>query len=96
MFTIKNYMEEVVYQQMNIVLEDIEVCKCDKCLKDIAAIALNDLPTKYVVTDKGVLFTKIDALAQQFGIEVTSAIIRAAQIVRGKPLHTKAQDIMKA
>ena len=96
MFVIKNYMEEVVYNQMDSVLVDIEVCKCDKCMKDIAAIALNELPAKYVVTDKGVLFTKIDALQQQFGIEVTSAIIRAAQIVRQRPLHAKGQDVMKA
>ena len=95
MFTIKNYMEEIVFNQMETVLKDVDICKCEKCMKDVAAIVLNALPSKYVVTEKGALFTKIDALQQQFEIGVTSAIIQAAQIVRKRPLHTRAQDVMK-
>jgi len=72
---------------MKSALSGIDVCKCEKCTMDIAAIALNELPAKYVVTDKGVLFSKIDALQAQFEIMVTSAILRAAQIVQKRPLH---------
>jgi len=90
MFNLKNHMEEVVFNQMDTVLQDIQMCKCNKCQMDIAAIALNELPPKYVVTDKGVLFTKIDALQSQFEIGVTSAIIRAALIVRKSPWHETA------
>jgi competence protein ComFB len=84
---LKNHMEEVVFNQMKYVLEDIKVCKCEKCRMDIAAIALNELPPKYVVTEKGVLFSKIDSLQQQFEIGVTAAIIRAALIVKRSPWH---------
>jgi competence protein ComFB len=80
-------MEEVVFNQMKNVLSDIKMCKCDKCRLDVAAIALNELPPKYVVTERGVLFSKIDALKQQFEIGVTAAIIRAALIVRKSPWH---------
>ena len=80
-------MEEVVFYQMKHVLQDIKMCQCDKCQMDIAAIALNELPPKYVVTEKGVLFSKIDALQSQFEIGVTSAIIRAALIVKKSPWH---------
>ena len=96
MYSLKNHMEEVVFNQMESVLNGIDVCKCEKCTKDIAAIALNELPAKYVVTDKGVLFSKIDALQQQFEIGVTAAIIRATQIVQKTPLHDKSQDVIKA
>ena len=81
---------------MKSVLNGLDVCKCEKCSMDIAAIVLNELPAKYVVTDKGVLFSKIDALQQQFDIGVTAAITRAAQIVNKTPLHDKTQDVMKA
>ena len=84
---LKNHMEEVVFNQMSTVLEDIKMCKCDKCQLDIAAIALNELPPKYVVTEKGILFSKIDSLQQQFEIGVTAAIIRAALLVRKSPWH---------
>ncbi len=53
MVQIKNYMEDVVFGQMKEVLADINMCTCEKCLLDVAAIALNDLPPKYVVTEKG-------------------------------------------
>lgn len=96
MFSLKNHMEEVVFNQMKSTLKDVDMCKCDKCMMDVAAIALNELPAKYVVTDKGVLFSKIDALQSQFEVGVTASIMRAAQIVRKVPLHNPSQDKMKA
>ena len=91
MFTLKNHMEEVVFNQMGSILKDMDICRCEKCSMDIAAIALNELPTKYVVTDRGILFSKIDALQQQFEIGVTTTIIRAAQIVQKSPMHDKTK-----
>ena len=88
---LKNHMEEVVFNQMKSVLQDIKMCDCEKCQLDIAAIALNELPPKYVVTEKGVLFSKIDSLQQQFEIGVTAAIIRAALLVRKSPWHDMNQ-----
>lgn len=84
---IKNYMEEIVFNQMKDVLSDINVCTCEKCLLDIAAIALNDLPSKYIVTEKGELYSKINALAQQFEVDVVSAITKAAVLVKRNPRH---------
>ena len=91
MFSLKNHMEEVVFNQMGSVLKDMDICRCEKCSMDIAAIVLNELPAKYVVTDRGVLFSKIDALQQQFEIGVTTAIIRAAQIVQKSPMHERSK-----
>ncbi|RCX09299.1 competence protein ComFB [Anaerobacterium chartisolvens] len=84
---IKNYMEEIVFNQMKEVLSDINVCSCEKCVMDIAAIALNALPPKYIVTEKGELFSKIDSLKQQFEVDVISAITRAAVLVKRNPRH---------
>lgn len=87
MTQIKNYMEEIVFSQMKDILNDINVCTCDKCLLDIAAIALNDLPPKYIVTEKGELYSKINTLGQQFEVDVVSAITKAAVLVKRKPRH---------
>ena len=62
MAQIKNYMEEIVFSSIKEVLDDIKVCSCDKCILDIAAIALNELPPKYIVTEKGELYSKVDSL----------------------------------
>lgn len=84
---IKNYMEEIVFNQMKDVLTDINMCTCDKCLLDIAAIALNDLPPKYIVTEKGELYSKINTLKQQFEVDVIAAITKAAVLVKRSPRH---------
>lgn len=90
---IKNYMEEIVFNQMKDVLADINVCTCEKCLLDIAAIALNDLPPKYIVTEKGELYSKINTLGQQFEVDVVSAITKAAVLVKRRPRHELAGDL---
>jgi len=84
---IKNYMEEIVFNQMKDVLTDINMCTCDKCMLDIAAIALNDLPPKYIVTEKGELYSKINTLKQQFEVDVIAAITKAAVLVKRNPRH---------
>ena len=84
---IKNYMEEVVNMLLDDILKDLNVCKCNKCKMDIAAMALNDLPAKYIVTEKGELYSKINALRQQFEVDVISAIAKAAVLVKRSPRH---------
>jgi competence protein ComFB len=87
MAQIKNNMEEIVFSQMRGILRDINVCNCEKCTMDIAALALNDLPPKYVVTDIGELYSKVNSLEQQFEVDVVTAIIKAAVLVKRKPKH---------
>ncbi|MGI6778178.1 MAG: late competence development ComFB family protein [Acetivibrionales bacterium] len=84
---IKNYMEEIVFNAMKEVLEDINVCTCEKCFMDIAAIALNDLPPKYIVTEKGELYSKLNSLKWQFEVDVIAAITKAAVLVKRSPRH---------
>ncbi|MGE5328906.1 MAG: late competence development ComFB family protein [Deltaproteobacteria bacterium] len=84
---IKNYMEEVVYGFFDEILKDLNVCNCEKCRMDIAAIALNQLPAKYIVTEKGELYSKINTLRQQFEVDVIAAITKAAVLVKRSPRH---------
>jgi competence protein ComFB len=55
-------------------------------------MALNDLPTKYVVSEKGELYTKLNELEQQFEIDVETAIIKAAVIVSRNPKHSVTEE----
>lgn len=89
MYKLKNYMEDVVASTADNILNLMNICKCEKCKTDIMAIALNDLPSKYVVTEIGELYTKVNELEQQFGIDVQTAIIKAALIVGKNPKHEK-------
>ena len=86
---LKNYMEDLVWQQLDNVLasQPVPVCSCEKCRLDIAALALNFLPPRYVLTDMGETYTRIKALELQFAVDVTTAIIHAAKIVSTQPHH---------
>ena len=45
-----NYMEIWVQEYMEILLEKVDGCKCDKCKRDIFTLALNNLKPYYVAT----------------------------------------------
>lgn len=90
---LKNYMEDLVMQQMDAVMAvNREVCACEKCRHDIAAIALTILPARYVVTQKGETYTRIKALEQQFSVDITMALTEGIKMVKQNPHHEDAGD----
>jgi len=86
---IKNYMEACVGDMLRPVLDGLNACQCDNCIMDILAISLNSLPTKYVVTKKGKLYTKISNLQNQFDVDIIAAIAKASVIVSRNPRHDR-------
>lgn len=87
---LKNLMEdEVMYVTNKLLSEREDVCKCKKCKMDIAAIALNALPPKYVVTEIGELLGRANNSNIQFEADVTTEVTKAIDIVRNSPHHGK-------
>ena len=89
----QNYMEILMWQKLYDVLDAHPgICRCEKCRYDIAALAMNFLPPRYVVTDRGQIYTKIKALEQQFTIDIVSAITHAVKVVSSAPQHQDSAD----
>ncbi len=85
---IKNYMEDVVIHLLyNIVRERDDICKCEKCLRDIAALALNSLKPHYVVSEKGEVYSRVLNMSIQFEADATAAITEAINKVSQNPRH---------
>lgn len=84
---LKNFMEELVLDRMKGILADVDMCTCEKCLMDVAAIALNNLPPKYVVTEQGRVYSKVNFMGCQYDADVISAIMQAAAQVKKQPRH---------
>jgi len=80
-----NVMESVVRERLDILLRDVDCCKCDKCLDDMMAIALNALKPKYVNSHKGELFSRLDTTKYQNTIDIDVAVTKAINIVSSKP-----------
>ncbi len=85
----KNYMEVIVEEKMDEVLAQYpQCCKCEQCRHDIAVIALNNLHPRYVSTEKGQLFARIQEMNSQSEIEVLRQLMTAVEIVSANPRHS--------
>lgn len=83
-----NTMEKAVFNLIDKILDKRDdLCKCEKCRLDIIAIALNNLPAKYVVTEKGQLFSKVNEMEIQFGADIIKEIVKAIETVSKSPHH---------
>lgn len=88
-YNLKNYMEEVVEETLSDVIDDLGICTCKQCRLDVMALALNNLPPKYVVTEKGEIYSKLNMLQQQFEVDAIAAIATAADTIKKNPRHVK-------
>lgn len=86
---LKNYMEDAARIVLDEMLEKRrpDVCKCARCRLDILAYALNHLPAKYVVTDKGHTFTRVAEMQQQFGTDMVVVLSKAMKHICKNPRH---------
>lgn len=82
-----NVMESIVDEKLGQMLKDENCCKCDRCLEDMKAMSLNQLPSKYVSTYNGELFSKLSSLMRQNSIDINVAVSYAIKVVSEKPSH---------
>ncbi len=82
-----NLLEDMVLDTVNELLQKEGVCSCEQCKLDVAAIALNSLPPRYVVTAKGASYAKADMLDMQKYIDIIGAVTKAIKLVKEHPRH---------
>ena len=89
MYTLENFFEVEVNLLLDGILNGYDnICKCERCKSDIQALALNSLPAKYIVSEKGEMYTKVLAeIDAQQKINVITSIIKAIEIVSANPRH---------
>jgi len=84
----KNYMEDIVFDNIDGAMESVGCCRCEDCRRDVMAIALNQLIPAYYVSGTGALYLKIKRGTVQSLSEVIEAITRGADIVKKNPRKT--------
>lgn len=83
-----NYMDMAVREALPDLLElRQDICKCEDCQCDIIAYALNQLPPKYVVSERGHIHTKVDFAEIQHDVDVTTVILQGINTVGKRPRH---------
>ncbi len=86
-----NIAEEVVATKAKEMIKTMGVCKCNRCYNDIIALALNHLPTHYVVTSKGILLAQLATYEIQNSIDILTAVTRSCITVKANPSHPKSE-----
>ena len=88
---IVNYMEEIVRNYLQNFLKTDETyantCKCEQCIDDIMAKALNNLKPYYITTKKGEVFAEYSSLETQHHAEVITEVIKAIEFVSKNKMH---------
>lgn len=90
---IVNIVEKLVWSKVDEVLDHKpEMCRCEKCRSDVAALALNKLAPRYVASKEGEVWARAaKELDREFEIEVVIALTEAAEIVAANPKHTREE-----
>lgn len=85
---VKNIMVEIVWEKIDSVIAHVEgCCNCTKCRNDILAIVLNSIPSKYVSTKQGELYSRINLSDIQNDIHLAAIITSAVMYVKDHPRH---------
>lgn len=86
---VRNIMEDIVFEKMDSIINSLGCCTCDKCQADIAAYVLNHVAPRYVASEKGELFSKVQELNQNSNTDILRKIVSASEIIKESPRHDK-------
>lgn len=81
-------MPILVEEQLDHYLKIFHLCECSRCRADVQALALNGLPTKYVVLDKEKANSMLGFYRYRFGTSVSIELTKACETVKKHPRHT--------
>lgn len=87
-----NLMEDRVINIVNELLRGKNnICTCNRCKLDIAALTLNNLKPRYVVTGKGKLYAKTNMMNHQFDVDIIKEVTKSVSIVTAN-IHHEEED----
>lgn len=80
-------MPILVEEQLDHYMQLFHLCTCEHCRADVQALALNGLPTKYVVLEKEKANSMLGFYRYRFGTSVNIELTKACEIVKEHPHH---------
>lgn len=86
-YVLRNFIEDIVMDRMGRTIAMLRGCECERCQKDVMALALNELPPAYLVVEPEELEEAVRQLRKECEVKVSSALIKAVQTVKASPNH---------
>ncbi|BDF35668.1 hypothetical protein CE91St62_37310 [Lachnospiraceae bacterium] len=88
-FAYVNVMETLVQERVLEYMEQFGICTCPRCIADTSALALTQLPPKYVVVSKAAISPLMNFYSKKYAGHITVEITKACIQVGDVPHHTK-------
>lgn len=83
-----NLMERLLERQdIEKYMSQYNVCKCPKCIADVKARTLTNLPAKYISSEGGFEEASMNFYENKYKIRMLTELIRACIAVRNNPRH---------
>ncbi len=86
-FCYVNVMEALVEEKAPKYIKMFGVCSCARCVSDVKALALTNLPPKYAVMEKGRVVPMLTVYEGRYSAALTSQIVSACKQVMLAPRH---------
>lgn len=88
-YTYLNVMEKIVEDQVGYFMKQLDVCTCDRCVADVKALSLTNLPPKYIVTARATVAPLLNFYTNKFIGQVTVELTKACRTVKEFPHHDR-------
>ena len=86
----KNFAEDVIIE----VFEEIKgtnpnFCNCEKCRRDVIALALTKIRGRYACSPEGEIFARVEQSDRQVRADALFAVMEAMDTVIKRPRHSE-------
>lgn len=82
---IETFVKEIIADYMT----QYGSCTCNHCIIDTMALALTNLPSKYIVAKKGNLSPLLHVYRKKYFTEISTEVLKACLTVSKSPHHSK-------
>lgn len=86
-----NVMQVLVEEKAEKYTKLAGMCQCKRCLEDVKALTLNNLPPKYVVLADGERVPRLTVYESRYGSDITSQLCKACEFVSKRPHHSRPE-----
>jgi len=88
-FKLVNAYDEIVRTAVLEMMENTDMCKCERCFLDVCAIVFNRGYAHYVNTREGEILKKIPEMNQGNRAQLTVQVLHAIKMVQDFPHHSE-------
>lgn len=87
-----NVMQALVEDKADKYIKMFGLCSCDRCRIDVVALALSNLPAKYVVAKPHELIPRLSMYEQKYSASIVTQVMSACRKVLDRPHHQRENE----